>query len=169
MPRNDPTLASTVCVALVAEGPTHGWAVAALLAPGGPIGRIWSLSRPLTYRTLDLAATAGLVERIGSQPGGGRSRTLLAVTDAGRRRTDEWLASTIDLPRDVRTELLVKFVLRERAGLANAPLARAQRSAFEPMLSAAELADSDDIVDRWRREHLIAIDRFLASFEGTTP
>ena len=167
MPRNDPTLASTVCVALVAEGPTHGWAVAALLAPGGPVGRIWSLSRPLTYRTLDLATTAGLVERIGTEPGGGRSRTLLSVTAAGRRRTDEWLAATIALPRDVRTELLVKFILRERAGLDNAPLARDQRALFAPMLAASENTDTDDMVDRWRREHLIAIDRFLASVEGS--
>jgi len=168
--RNDPALAARVCLALVAEGPTHGWAVAGHLAPGTRIGRIWSLSRPLTYRALDGLLAEGLVERIGTEPGGGRTRTVVAVTAAGRRSIDEWLSSPVELPRDVRTELLVKFVLRERQGLSNAGLAEAQRARFAPMLAAlADPDDGNDVVERWRVEHLRAIDRFLASIAGTTP
>lgn len=170
MTRNDPALAARVCLALVAEGPTHGWAVAGHLAPGTRIGRIWSLSRPLTYRALDGLLAEGLVERIGTEPGGGRTRTVVAVTAAGRRSIDEWLSSPVELPRDVRTELLVKFVLRERRGLSNAELAEAQRARFAPMLVALdEPDDRTDVVERWRIEHLRAIDRFLASIAGPTP
>ena len=167
MTRNDPELAGKVCLALVAEGPTHGWAVAALLAPGTELGRVWSLSRPLTYRALDGLLAEGLIERVGTEPGAGRNRTVVAVTPAGERLLDHWLSSPVDLPRDVRTELLVKFALRTRRGLSTATLAAAQRERFAPMLDAAVgPVDDADIVERWRVEHLRAIDRFLLSVAG---
>ena len=40
-------------LALLAEQPRHGWAIVRALAPGGEIGRIWTLSRPLAYRAID--------------------------------------------------------------------------------------------------------------------
>lgn len=184
MSRNDPALAARVCLALVAEGPTHGWAVAGLLDSEGAIGRIWTLSRPLTYRALDGLLVEGLVERVGTSPGGGRTRTVVAVTPAGAAVVDEWLSSPVDLPRDVRSELLVKFALRDRRGLENRGLAATQRARFAPMLAVFGSADDsalddadgtddtvdvDDFVARWRIEHLRAIDRFLASFDGTRP
>jgi DNA-binding PadR family transcriptional regulator len=168
--RNDPQLAGQVCLALVSEGPTHGWALSGLLASDGDIGRIWSLSRPLTYRALDQLVADGLVARVGTAPGGGRSRTLVDATEAGLAANRAWLDRPVELPRDVRSELLLKLALRERAGLALAPLATAQRRRFAPMFDAlAGAADSipageGDFVARWRREHLIAIDRFLTSF-----
>jgi len=161
--RNDPVLAENVCLALVAEGPTHGWAVSTVLAPEGEIGRIWSLSRPLTYRALDQLAADGVIEKAGTAPGGGRSRTLLQVTDQGRARTSQWLDQPVALPKDVRTELLVKFALRERKGLSLESLAAEQRALFAPLLNAIEPSDVSDFVATWRREHLEAIDRFLTS------
>ncbi len=170
MTRNDPALAARVCLGLVAEGPTHGWAVAGLLAPDGEIGRIWSLSRPLTYRALDGLLEAASVERAGTTPGAGRARTVLTATSAGAAANDEWLSTPVDLPRDVRSELLLKFALRERRGMSNRALAAAQRRRFAPMLAALEdevgRGVADGFVARWRLEHLRAIDRFLASFRG---
>lgn len=167
MTRNDPALATRACLALVAESPTHGWAVAGLLAPEGEIGRIWSLSRPLTYRALDGLLDDGLIERVGTSPGGGRNRTVVAATPAGHEVVDRWLERPVDLPRDVRTELLLVFALRERRGRPNAELAARQRGRFAPMLASLESeTDDEDFVARWRIEHLRAIDRFLASFDG---
>ena len=57
-PSPDLSLAEHVCLALIVEGVTHGWAVGTLLAPDGQLGRIWSLTRPLTYRAID-----GLVDK----------------------------------------------------------------------------------------------------------
>lgn len=167
MTRNDPVLAEKVCLALVAEGPTHGWAVSAVLAPDGEIGRIWSLSRPLTYRALDQLAVDGLIEKVGTAPGGGRSRTLLDVTMAGRERNSEWLDEPVALPKDVRTELLVKLTLRTRVGLPLDPLIAKQRALFAPLLSGLASTDDADFVTSWRREHLLAIDRFLETFDGS--
>lgn len=167
MSRNDPVLAEKVCLALVAEGPTHGWAVSAVLAPEGEIGRIWTLSRPLTYRALDQLAVDGLIQKVGTVPGGGRSRTLLDVTERGRSATAEWLDAPVALPKDVRTELLVKFALRDRVGLPLEPLAEDQRSLFAPLLSGVTPTPTTDFVALWRSEHLLAIDRFLSSFGQT--
>ena len=55
-------------LALTAEGPTHGFAVAKALGSDGEIGRVWSLSRPLVYRALDELVEAGLVEKGAVEP-----------------------------------------------------------------------------------------------------
>jgi DNA-binding PadR family transcriptional regulator len=164
VPRSDAALAEPVCLALVAEGPTHGWAVARLLAPAGEIGRIWALSRPLTYRSLDGLVDAGLVVRKGSEPGQGRERTILAVTTKGRRRSRAWLDEPVGHLRDVRTALLVKLELRRRAGLPLTPLLEAQQQAFAPIVERlAGAADETDLVGLWRRESASTVDRFLAA------
>ena len=45
--------AAWAVLGVVAEGPTHGFAVAAVLAPDGPLGQVWTLPRPMVYRELD--------------------------------------------------------------------------------------------------------------------
>jgi len=175
VPRPDAALAEPVCLALVAEGPTHGWAVASLLAPDGELGRIWALSRPLTYRAIDRLVSAGLVARTGREPGQGRARTILAATPAGRRRNRRWLDQPVAHLRDVRTGLLVKLELRRRADLEIAPLLEAQQEAFAPIVERLRRAGEDDgeagaagegdgdLVALWRRESAGTVERFLAA------
>jgi PadR family transcriptional regulator AphA len=50
---------------LLAEQPAHGWALAAELAPDGGIGSVWSLGRPLVYRSLEILERRGLIEPAG--------------------------------------------------------------------------------------------------------
>jgi DNA-binding PadR family transcriptional regulator len=164
--RNDPALAGQVCLALVCEGPTHGWAVAGLLAPDAEIGRIWSLTRALTYRAIDQLVADHLVERSGIEPGGGRNRTVVIATAQGRRVSRRWLDEPVSSPRAVRSELLLKLALRARIGLSSAALVAAQRERFAPILAATDAEPTDDFVARWRREHLLAIDRVLSSRAG---
>ena len=57
-----------------------------MLAPDGELGRIWTLSRPLTYRAIDGLVDKGLVTRRGQSSGQGRERVVLGATAAGRRR-----------------------------------------------------------------------------------
>ena len=92
-----------------------------MLAPDGELGRIWTLSRPLTYRAIDGLVDKGLVTRRRARASGqGRDRVVLG---ADRRRAggcdQRWLDTPVQHLRDVRTELLVKLALRERAGLDN--------------------------------------------------
>jgi len=156
------SLAESVCLTLVAQEPTHGWSIVKALAPAGEIGRIWSLSRPLTYRALTALADAGLIEPQGSEPGGGPPRTVWRATAKGKRASRAWLRRTVEHPRDVRTEFLLKVAL----GAPVAELARAQLDAFAPVFAGIRQsanADKADVVARWRFESAEAIRRFLQS------
>ncbi len=161
-PVAEPSFAEHVCLALITEGITHGWAVGSLLAPGGELGRIWSLTRPLSYRALDGLVEKGLVSRRGHTPGQGRERVLLAPTTEGRQASRRWLDTPVEHVRDVRTELLMKLALRERAGLDIKPLLSAQRAVLEPTIEGLTAATTDDgLVELWRREQARAVRRFL--------
>jgi PadR family transcriptional regulator AphA len=156
------SLAEHACLALVGQGVEHGWALGTLLAPGGEIGRIWSLTRPLTYRAVDQLVERRLVRRAGTASGRAANRIVLAPTAAGRRAAARWLDEPARHLRDVRTELLLKIVLRQRAGLPVTPLLAAQEVVFEPIVSAlVRSSRSGDLVDRWRAEHARAVQRFL--------
>jgi DNA-binding PadR family transcriptional regulator len=162
---DDLPLAEAACLALIVEQRQHGWALVRALAPDGEVGRVWSLSRPLTYRAVDRLVERGLVVRKGEVPGGGPMRQILSATAKGRRATERWFTTPVEHLRDVRTELLMKLTLGARAGRDPRPLLRAQRVQFEPLIEArraAHRARGDD-VDRWRYESSLAVRRFLDS------
>jgi molybdopterin-binding protein len=156
------SLAESVCLTLITQDVSHGWALGTMLAADGDLGRIWTLSRPLTYRAIDGLVDKGLVVRRGQRAGHGRDRMILAATAAGRRAAAHWLDAPVQHLRDVRTELLVKLRLRERAALDNEPLLLQQQRVFEPTIATLTSSDpDDDLVDLWRREGARAVRRFL--------
>jgi PadR family transcriptional regulator AphA len=162
------SLADEVCLAIIGEAPIHGWAIVKLLAPDGPLGRIWSLSRPLTYRSIDRLVDAGFVERTDA----GR-RAILRATTAGRRRRRRWLDRPVDHLRELRTVFLLKLALRDRAGLPRGPLVATQRSRLADAIDAltatppaSEPPATVDPVELWRRESALAADRFLRGLVG---
>jgi molybdopterin-binding protein len=158
----EPSFAEHVCLALVAQGISHGWALGSALARDGEIGRIWSLSRPLTYRAIDGLADKGLITRDPEATRNGRERVLLEATAAGRRTVRTWLDAPVQHLRDVRTELLVKLELRKRAGLEIEGLLRAQQKEFDSVIATLTSSSAgDDLVDLWRRESARAVRRFL--------
>jgi PadR family transcriptional regulator AphA len=150
------SLADHVCLAIIADGPTHGWAIVKLLRPDGDVGRIWSLSRPLTYRSIDRLADEGLVQR----SEGGR-RAELRATAAGRRVARSFLAQPVDHVRDLRTEFLLKLELAARAAIDPSDLIRRQRDHLGPALRALVSSDAADPVELWRQESARAAERFL--------
>jgi PadR family transcriptional regulator AphA len=152
------SLADQVCLAIIGEGRTHGWAIVKVLAPDGDLGRIWSLSRPLTYRAIDRLVELGLVSRTDL----GR-RAELGITAAGRRRRRTWLDAPVAHLRDLRTEFLLKLSLRERAGLDSDALVARQQQVLAPAMRALLDHEPVDVVDRWRRESALAARRFLES------
>ena len=159
------SLGEWATLALLREEPTHGWAIVKLLAPAGEVGSVWSLSRPLVYRAVERLEAMGLVAPIGVQQLGARARTLLTATPSGRRAVDRWLAVPVDHVRDIRTELLLKLVLRERRGLDLLPLVRAQQRRLAPVLARLERSHTDDVVALWRAESAGSVGRFLAAVE----
>jgi len=167
-PSPPPSLAERICLGLVCTSPepVHGWVLVRELAPDGAIGRIWSLSRPLTYRAIDQLVVAGLIRSEGRARGRGAERTLLAPTAAGTRVVTRWLDEPVAHLRDVRTELLVKLAIAERAGRDTTMLIGAQRRAFAPLFAALAERGPDDVVDRWRQTSARAVRSFLEELQA---
>lgn len=155
-------LPEAACLTLVVQGVDHGWAIGSLLAPEGEIGRVWSLSRPLTYRAIDHLVEMQLVTRTATAGARGRERAVLRATAAGRRASARWLDLPVEHPRDLRTELLLKLVLRQRAGADLEPLLSAQSQLLSPTLDALINIDpGNDVVALWRQESARSMRRFL--------
>jgi PadR family transcriptional regulator AphA len=150
------SLADQVCLAVVGEGRTHGWAIVKLLAPDGELGRIWSLSRALTYRSIDRLVEFALVERSDA----GR-RAELRITAAGRRRRAAWLTQPVGHLRDLRTEFLLKLMMCDRSSIDTADLIHSQREQLTPAITALTDRDPGDVVALWRHESAQAAARFL--------
>jgi len=160
-------LGEWACLGVVAQAPAHGYDVARRLAPPGDVGRVWSLSRPLTYRALDQLGQRELVVPVGEERGkAGGNRTILAPTRRGRSMVRRWLAEPVPHFRDVRGELLLKLVLCQITGTDRRPLLDAQRALFAPMVdtlaaSGRGARSTSDPVDVWRFESSSAALRFL--------
>jgi PadR family transcriptional regulator AphA len=157
----DLLLGEWCCLGLLATEATHGFALARRLASGGDLGRIWSVSRPLTYRALARLQDEGLVEAIGQEPGvAGGDRTVYRPTRAGRARLRRWLRSPAPHVRDVRSELLVKLELCRLLGIDRRPLVAAQREVLTARRQPPE-GPTDDPVTLWREESVRAVFAFL--------
>lgn len=159
-------LAQRTVLGLVAEGPTHGFALARLVDARGTIGEVFYIPRPIVYRALDSLLAAGLVAVEGVQASHqGPQRTRYRITGTGRRAVGEWLNSPVDHVRDMRTEFLVKMILLERAGSDIDTLVRAQRDAIAPIVAAlgeqVRAAGSERVVSAWRYATAQAALRFL--------
>lgn len=167
----EPLLGEWACLGILAERPAHGWAVAARLRPAGDIGRVWQLSRPLTYRAIDQLTQRGWIEPVAEERGtAGPNRTILAPTRRGRARLRSWLRTPVEHQRDLRSELLLKLVFAERLGISLDDMLARQRAivdAHAAALVAASEADPGDVVALWRAESTRTAQRFLARL--TTP
>lgn len=165
MAKQDAQLARDVVLALIVQQPQHGWALHEELAPRGEIGRAWTLSRQLVYRAIDTLEADGLVKRAQPKDGGGADKVVISPTAKGKSHITAWLDQPVEHLRDVRTELVVKMMLRERAGLSAQSFLTAQQEAFAPLLRAIESSPAATPVDMWRRESASAVKRFLTRLE----
>jgi PadR family transcriptional regulator AphA len=167
-PNSDLSLADWVVLGIVAEAPTHGWPIVRTLRTDGPIGRVWTVPRPVVYRSLAGLTQRGYIEECGEAASSrGPHRTMLRVTRRGRAALRRWLDTPVEHVRDVRTELLVKLALLERSERPSRPLVERQIEHLAPVVRAvstqADGAGFDLVLGRWRREQALAVDRFLHS------
>ncbi|MET9245445.1 helix-turn-helix transcriptional regulator [Nonomuraea sp. NPDC003709] len=152
------SLTEWIVLALVAEGPTYGFAVARLTAPTGAVGAIWQVPRPRVYRALDRLADLSLIEPCGKERGqGGPQRTVFTATAAGTSAVNGWLICPVEHIRDIRTEFLIKFALLQRSGADPRPLLDAQAERIEPIIRSLrrqrdQAHGFDHVVAAWRYE-----------------
>jgi len=157
-------LGEWACLGILYQGPSHGFAVAKRLRPDGDVGRVWSLSRPLSYRALDQLVQRELVHAVGEERGiAGGNRTVLAVTRRGRARFRDWVATPVAHLRDLRSELLLKLVLAEQCGLDVTSMVAAQQARVAELNAALGPPPSadGDVVALWRYEVSEAARRFV--------
>jgi DNA-binding PadR family transcriptional regulator len=154
-------------LALLCERPTHGWALARQLSPNGELGSIWSLTRPLVYRSLEILESRQLIVPAGSEPGArGPNRTIFRATGAGHEAVGLWLAEPVEHVRESRSLLLLKLVFAQRNCIDPRPMLLAQREAIEEAIESLEertvsSVGTDAILLRFRLESSRAVERFI--------
>src|SRR5215813_6437826 len=159
-------LAEHAVLAMLSERPAHGFAIARLTAPGGELGRIWHIPRPVVYRSIGRLLDAGLITPAAVESGRGPQRTIYTVTAQGRQAAARWLDTPVEHVRDVRTQLLLKLALLDRAGRDPTDLLQRQRAVLEPIAAAikAERPQGkgfDATLLAWRRANAVATLDFL--------
>lgn len=173
------SLAEWMVLCVAGEGRTHGFAVASLTGADGEIGRAWRLPRPVVYRALGRLRDAGLIRESGTEyTTAGPARTLVEITPEGADAAAGWLNRPVAHVRDVRSELLVKLALLDRAGRDPTGLLVAQRNTVEPIVEALREARDqaygfDRTLASWRYETAVAtlafLNEMLSSLRGPRP
>ncbi len=159
-------LAEHTVLAVLSERPAHGFAIARLTAPGGELGRIWHIPRPVIYRSIGRLVEAGLVTPTAVESGRGPQRTLYTVTPRGQQAAARWLDTPVEHVRDVRTHLLLKLALLDRAGRDPTGLLQRQKATLEPIAEAIKAERPqrkgfDATLLAWRRATTAATLDFL--------
>lgn len=168
------SLAEWLVLCLVCEQPRHGFALATLLGYEGEMGRVWRVPKPVIYRALQRLEMLGLVRTAQQQASSqGPVRSLIDATASGRKAASGWLTRPASHNRDVRSELLVKLALLDRAGADPQPLLRAQRDQLVPVAEGLhdrldEAAGFERTLALWRFETVSATVRFLDALTART-
>lgn len=165
------TLTEWVVLGVIAEQPTHGWAIVRMLRPGGVVGDVWTSSRALVYRAIHLLTEGGLIRSSGATGGKGPDRTLLAITPEGSASLAAWLNEPVAHVRDLRSELLIKLLLLERRGLDPTVLIRRQLERTRPIAQTlardvGSATGSGRSIALWRSTAAQAAIRFLVAIEA---
>jgi len=160
------SLAEWLVLAMVDQQPMHGFAVAQLTAPGGELGRVWQIPKAVVYRAIGRLHETGLIVPESLEQGLGPQRTIYAATPAGSEAARHWLHTPVEHVRDIRSHLLLKLALLDRAGDDPADLLRSQRVVLEPIAKAIEdqrvqAAGFDAVLLAWRRATAVAALDFL--------
>ena len=154
-------------LALLGEGPTHGFAIARAMAEDGEVGKVWSLRRPRVYYAVEVLNRLGYARPVRTVPSNtGPHRTVLRITPVGRRAIGDWLTTPVEHVRDARSLLLLKLLFLDRLRADPLPLLRAQRTRFEQIAERLQhVVDEADGFDQtlviWRLESATAALRFI--------
>jgi DNA-binding PadR family transcriptional regulator len=158
-------LAEWTVLAVLDREPSHGFAVAALTEPEGPLGRVWHVPRPVVYRAIGRLVEAGLLEAMGEVEGHGPRRQLHRATPEGHVRVQAWLITPVKHVREVRSELLMKLALLDHQGRDTYPLLRRQRELLEPIVAGLARRTPEPgfegVLATWRRTNAEAVLAFL--------
>jgi DNA-binding PadR family transcriptional regulator len=168
------SLSEWLVLAVLNQQPMHGFAVAQLTLPQGELGRVWQIPKAVVYRSIARLLDAGLVVPDGTEQGLGPQRTVYAVTPGGSQAAQRWLHTPVEHVRDIRSHLLLKLALLDRAGGDPTDLLRGQRAVLEPIAKAiedqrAQVDGFDAVLLAWRRATAAAALDFLDTVAEPPP
>jgi len=166
------SLPEWLVLAILSQQPMHGFAVAQLTAAGGELGRVWQIPKAVVYRAIGRLLDARLVLPQGTEQGLGPQRTIYAATPEGSALARRWLHTPVEHVRDIRSHLLLKLALLDRAGEDPADLLREQRMVLEPIAEAIEeqrvqSGGFEATLLAWRRATAMAALGFLDTITET--
>ena len=162
------SLSDWAVLAVVAEGETHGWPVVLALREDGALGQVWTVGRPIVYRSLSTLAGLGLIEERGDVAG----REVRGGRSCGQRGRDTRRCGAGSQHRSntyatCAPSCLLKLALLDRADRSAQELVERQVEQLEPVLRAVTERPAGDgfdlVLARWRREQALAVQRFLHS------
>lgn len=152
---------------VLAEGPTHGFAIAKELMADAELGRIYTVRRPLVYRALDRLVANGLAATSQVEASeAGPNRIVHQTSTRGRTVLRTWLEEPVSHIRDLRIEFLLKLTLLRRSDRSPAALIAIQRRSLESTLDALDQPGADDPVELWRRHNARAAAAYLDELEA---
>ena len=165
--RHDLTAGEWAVLALLAEAPSHGFALARAMAPDGDVGRVWSRPPPARLpRRRHAHGDGPRAPRRDRREPDRPARTILEATPNGKRAVTRWLGTPVEHVRDGRSLLMLKLLFLARRDADPSALLGAQREVFTALavrLTAA--ADAAEGFDRalalWRLESTTAALRFV--------
>jgi DNA-binding PadR family transcriptional regulator len=168
------SLPEWLVLAILTQQPAHGFAVAHLTAPDGDLGRVWQIQKAVVYRAIGRLLDADLITAEGTEPGQGPQRTVYTATPPGVAAAGRWLQTPVGHVRDIRSHLLLKLALLDRAGDDPADLLDAQRAVLEPIAAAIEArhagsAGFDATLLAWRRATAVAALDFIDRIRPAKP
>ena len=160
------SLPEWLVLTILSQQPAHGFAVAQLTAADGELGRVWQIPKAVVYRAIGRLVDADLIAPEGTERGSGPQRTVYTATPAGSAAAARWLQTPVEHVRDIRSHLLLKLALLDRAGDDPAALLDAQRAVLVPIAAAIEArhaasAGFDATLLAWRRATAVAALDFI--------
>jgi molybdopterin-binding protein len=159
-------LTENACLALVLFGVDHGYRLAKQFEPEQRLGEVFTLTRPVVYRAIKTLESTRHLETTESSGVRGQLKWTLRCTQSGEAHAREWLDTPVGHIRDIRSELLIKMLIRETHGLDVDVLIKRQRAMLLPVVEHLLAGDDRGPVATWRREQARSVMRFLDEIEG---
>jgi PadR family transcriptional regulator AphA len=161
------SLIEWVVLCIACEKPTYGSVIAGLVSRGGSLGRVWLVSKAGVYRAIPRLEQLGLVRTLGPQRADDAPpHWMITATRAGRRAARVWLRTPVAHGRDVRSELMIKLALLDRAGDNPQDLLARQLAAFGSLAAALagrvhDTTGTERTLALWRHEMMAGTLEFL--------
>jgi DNA-binding PadR family transcriptional regulator len=168
------SLPEWLVLAILSQQPMHGFAVAQLTTAGGEIGRVWQIPKAVIYRAIGRLLDSRLIVPRSTEQGLGPQRTIYAATPEGSAVARHWLHTPVAHVRDIRSHLLLKLALLDRAGDDPTDLLHSQREILGPIAEAiedqrAQSGGFEATLLAWRRATAVAALDFLDTITETAP